>query len=219
MRLKTNIMKKTISLLIIASSFCFSLFAQSDKFTSAMATTLQQYEAAKTAEDLIAVEAKFERIGDAEKTQWLPYYYAALVKARMAQQRQGGDPDKVADDAQVLLDKAESLSPKNSEIYCVKYIIASARLIVDPQSRYMQYLPVMEEAITNAKKADPTNPRPYVLQAIGTKNTPESFGGGCAPAKPLAQKALEMYTTFKPASALNPNWGKEIAESIINDCK
>jgi len=184
-----------------------------------MASTLQQFGTAKTAEEYAAAEAKFERIAEAEKTQWLPYYYAALVKGRMAQQGMGGDIDKVADDAQALLDKAAALSPNNSEIFCVKYIIITAKLMVDPQSRYMQYMGAMTESLESAKKADPTNPRPYALQAIGLKNTPEQFGGGCAAAKPLAQKALDLFGSFKPASPLNPNWGKEMVEGIIKDCK
>lgn len=212
-------MKKMIFLLLVACSFQHITFSQSEKFTAAMGATLQQYGEAKDEASFTAVAAKFERIGDAEKNQWLPYYYAALVKARMAQQKFGGDPDKVADEAQVLLDKADALSPNNSEIFCVKYIIAAARLMVDPQSRYMQYLGLMNEALESAKKADASNPRPYALQAIGLKNTPETFGGGCSAAKPLAEKASGMYESFKPASPIHPNWGKEMVQSIISDCK
>ena len=212
-------MKKILFLSLMVIGFQLSVFSQSEKFVAAMGATLQQFGEAKSEEDYLAVAAKFERIADAEKTEWLAYYYAALVKGRMAQQRFGGDPDKVADDAQVLLDKAASLSPNNSEIYCVKYIIITARMIVDPQSRYMQYMAPMKEALENAKKADSTNPRPYALQAIGLKNTLEAFGGGYSAAKPLAQKASELYASFKPASALNPNWGKEMVDGILADCK
>lgn len=40
---------------------------------------------------------------------WLPYYYAALVKSRMSMQGLGGDKDKVADEAEALLNKAEAI--------------------------------------------------------------------------------------------------------------
>jgi hypothetical protein len=192
-------------------------FAQSDKYAGAMGATLQEYGAAKDADANAAVAAKFERIGDAEKTLWLPYYYAALVKARMSMQGLGGDKDKVADEAEALLNKAEAIE-KNSEIYCVKNMIATARMLVDPQSRYMQYMSVLQSTLADAKSADPANPRPYMLQAISLKNTPEQFGGGCGNAKPLAEKALTLYDSFKPVSPLHPNWGKEIVQGIVADC-
>ncbi|MBN8837394.1 MAG: hypothetical protein J0I09_09055 [Sphingobacteriia bacterium] len=211
-------MKKIFFLLFAMMGYQLSVNAQSDKYVSSMGATLQQFAEAKDENAYTAAAAKFERIADAEKTQWLPYYYAALVKARMAQQKMGGDPDKVSDDAQVLLDKATALSPANSEIFCVKYIILSAKLMVDPQSRYMKYMGEMSSTIESAKKTDPTNPRPYTLQAIGLKYTPESFGGGCNTARPMAQKAVELYGSFKPASPLHPNWGKETVDAIIADC-
>jgi len=75
-------MKKVIILSFVLVNTFFAAFSQSDKFNAAMGSTLQQLGTAKTPEDMAAVAAKFERIGDAEKTQWLPYYYAAMVKAR-----------------------------------------------------------------------------------------------------------------------------------------
>ena len=192
-------------------------FAQNEKFQAAMGGTLKQLGEAKDASSFAEVAAKFERIGDAEKTQWLPFYYAALTKARMSMQRMG-DQDQLADEAQVLIDKAKAIE-KNSEINCVESMIATSKMLVDPQSRWMQYGQASMQFLEDAKKADATNPRPYALQSISLKNTPEAFGGGCGVAKPVADKALELFKTFKPASALHPNWGNEIAQSVIDGCK
>ncbi len=195
------------------------MFAQSPKFTAAMSAALQQLKDASTPEAMIALEAKFERIADAEKTEWLPYYYAGTLKTRLSMQHAGGDPDKLADDAAVLAAKADSLSPKNSEIYCLKSMVASSKLLVDPQSRWMQYGAESNKMLEMAKKMDSTNPRPFVLQAIGLKNMPEAFGGGCTRAKPLAEKAAKLLAAFKPKSELSPLWGKDIVDSILEDCK
>ena len=73
-------------------------------------------------------------------------------------------------------------------------------------------------ALENAKKADPTNPRPYMLDGQSVMNTPEAFGGGKANAKPLLQKAVDLFATFKPASELHPSWGKKQAESLLAQC-
>lgn len=193
-------------------------FAQSDKFEAALGGTLKQLGDAKDASELADVAAKFERIGDAEKTQWLPYYYAALTKARMSMQGMGGDRDKVADDAQSLIDKAKAIE-KNSEILCVESMIATAKMLVNPQARWMEYGQKSAQLLEEAKKADATNPRPYALQSTTLKNTPEAFGGGCAAAKPVAEKSIELFKSFKALSPLHPNWGKELAQSVVDACK
>lgn len=192
--------------------------AQSEKYVQTMGTTLQSLGQAKTAEELSTVAAKFERIGDAEKTQWLPYYYAGLAKARMSLYGMG-DKDKLADEATAIIAKAEALSADNSEILCVKSLIANAKILVDPMSRWQEYGEQAANFLAASKKADPTNPRPYMLEASSLKNTPEQFGGGCSNAKPLAEKAVELYGKFKSATAIAPDWGKDNAEQIVKDCK
>jgi len=195
------------------------LFAQSEKFTAAMKAALTELKTASTPDAMIALEAKFERIANAEKTEWLPFYYAGTLKTRLSMQHAGGDPDKLADDAAVLAAKADSLSAMNSEIYCLKSMVATSKMLVDPQTRWMQYGPESGKALAMAKKMDSTNPRPYVLESIGIKNTPEAFGGGCDRAKPIAVKAAKLLAVFKPSSEISPMWGKEIVDGILEDCK
>jgi hypothetical protein len=210
-------MKKII--IIAAALMAFTAQAQNSKFEEAMGKALKEYGEAKTTEALIAVEAKFERIADAEKTQWLPYYYAALIKVNMSMSGTGGDKDKVADEAQALLDKAEALEKNNSEILTIKSLIQTAKMLVDPMTRYMKNGAEANKFLEMAKKADPNNPRPYFLQASSLRNTPEQYGGGCGAAKPLAEKAAELFASFKAASPLHPNWGKESNVGILASCK
>jgi len=211
-------MKKVILVLAVAVATTFSSFAQSEKYYGAMGASLQQYGTAKTPEELDALAAKFERIGDAEKTQWLPFYYAALIKTNKAMQTQGVAIDKLADEAAAILAKAEAIEPNNSEILCVKSMIATAKMLVNPMERWMQYGQASSEAIAKAKAADATNPRPYMLEALSKKNTPENFGGGCKIAKSIADKANELFAAFKPASQLHPFWGKEVLDAQMKSC-
>lgn len=210
-------MKKVIILSFVFVNTMFAAFSQNDKFTAAMTSTLEQMKTAKTPEESAAVAAKFERIGDAEKTQWLPFYYAALIKAGMAFEAK--DKDKAADEATVLLDKADALEKNNSEILCTRASICYAHMMVDPMSRWMQYGAEATKNLDASIKADATNPRPVILKANSLKNTPEQFGGGCATAKPVAEQAAKLLANFKPASALHPTWGKEIVDEILNSCK
>lgn len=210
-------MKKVIILSFVLVNTMFAAFCQNEKFNAVMTSTLEEMKVAKTPEESAAVAAKFERIGDAEKTQWLPYYYAALIKAQAAMGAK--DKDKAADEATALLDKAAAIEKDNSEIFCVRATICYAHMMVDPMTRWMQYGAEATKNLDASIKADATNPRPIILKANSLKNTPEQFGGGCATSKPLAEKAAKLLADFKPASPLHPIWGKELVDQILESCK
>ena len=186
------------------------LFAQSEKYTGAMKKNIMMLDSAISKGNLMEVANNFERIGDAEKTQWLPYYYASyatVMNAFITEDKT--KTDAIADKAEQLITKAEALIPApNSEIFVIKSMIASAHMMVDPQTRWMKYGQASAENITKAKELDPTNPRPVYLEGQAKFYTPEAFGGGKAPAKELFEKAIIMFDAFKPASELSPVWGK-----------
>ena len=170
--------------------------------------------------NLLSLANNFERIANAEKNQWLPYYYAALCQVNHAYMEQDKSKiDAIADKATLLIDKADSLSPDNSEISCVKSMIASSHMMVNPMQRYMEYGAEINLHLDAAMKQDPNNPRPEYLKGQGLKYTPEQFGGGCATAKPVLQASLDKYNAFKPASELHPNWGKQRVELLLGECK
>src|SRR5688572_22471495 len=194
--------------------------AQSEKFTKAMSTNIALWDSAKTADEMLSVSAAFERIGDAEKTQWLPYYYASLSQVLYAFIKNDmSNNDAYAGKAEQLLTKADGLQPNNSEISTIKAMIATLRMLVNPQQRWQQYGAVIQQELDNAKKQDPTNPRPYYLQGQNLRNTPEQFGGGCSTAKPVLEEAIKKYEAFKPASSISPSWGKSQVEKVLAGCK
>ena len=127
--------------------------------------------------------------------------------------------DAIADKAEQLITKAEEiLGKENSETDVIKSMIASAHMMVDPQTRYQQYGDASSSAIAKAKSLDPTNPRPVFLEGQTKFFTPEAFGGGKAPAKELFTKALKMFDTFKPETSLHPNWGKSTTAYFLAQC-
>lgn len=196
-------------------------FAQSEKFTAAMKTNLAAMDTAfKTPANLLTLSNNFERIASAEKTQWLPYYYAAFCQVNYGFMQQDKDKtDGYADKASLLIAKADSLSPNNSEISCIKSMVASCHMMVNPQQRWQEYGAESSSNMQDAMKQDPTNPRPYYLKGQGLKYTPESFGGGCKTAKPALEIAQVKYEAFKPASDISPNWGKGLVAKLLEECK
>lgn len=212
-------MKKSIlSLLVLLTTVVG--FAQNEKFTAAMKKNLVAMDSSfNNPPELLNVSNNFERIARAEKNQWLPYYYAAFCQVNYGFiQQDKTKMDGYADKAAELLAKADSLAPNNSEISCIKSLVASCHMMVDPMQRWQQYGQESASNMEAAMQQDATNPRPYYLKGQSLKYTPEQFGGGCKTAKPELQTALDKYATFKPASDISPNWGKERVEALIKDC-
>jgi hypothetical protein len=206
-------MKKLV-FLSVAMMLTVMTFAQSEKYTKKMTELLSRIDSFNTVDQLNTMSASFERVGDAEKTQWLPYYYAALTKIDAVNMqiagKMGGNTavtDPAADAAEALVKKVLALTKENSEIWILNKMIASLRMMGDPMSRFMQYGPVAAEALATAKAMDANNPRAYILEGQDKFYTPEQFGGSKTEAKKLFEKATELFKTFKPETTLHPNWG------------
>ncbi len=206
-------------LLIVISMFIAGTALAQTKYESGMAKGLQQFKDAKTTEDFLAASAFFERIGDAEKDKWLPYYYAAYTNYLTGWINPKADKDKVSEKSKDLISKAEVIEPNNSELFCLRQMVATQQMMVDVMARYATYGVEASNAVEKAIKADPTNPRPYYLKGQNLMNTPEAYGGGKKVAKALFEKSLELYKTFTPATPFSPNWGKEETEKLLAQCQ
>jgi|EP00611_Tribonema_gayanum_P020351 hypothetical protein len=204
-------------IIILSMLFAGQLVAQT-KYETGMQKGLEQFAAAKSADDMAAASAFFERIADAEKDKWLPYYYAAYANHLTGWMNPKADKDKVAEKSKDLLGKAEALE-RNAETYCMRQMIAIQQMTVDPMSRWQTYGTEASNALAEAKKIDATNPRIYLLDGQTLMNTPEAFGGGKAVAKKLFEKAVSLYGNFKPASPMHPVWGKEEAAKLLAACQ
>jgi hypothetical protein len=214
-------MKKMIFLAALALQFICTQAQVSEKYTNAMKANIALIDTSfRNPAELLKLSNAFERIALAEKNQWLPYYYAAFCQVNygfMQKDMSGLDP--VVDKSQALLSKADSLMPGNSEISCLKAMNATARMLVNPMERYMQYGNEIESHLNKAKEQDPSNPRPYFLKGQNLKSTPEQFGGGCKTALPELQTAAEKFNTFKPATELSPDWGAARINILLQECK
>jgi len=212
---------KKFMLIIVVTFIATNSFAQSEKYIAAMKSNIAAIDTSyKNPANLLTLANNFERIATAEKNQWLAYYYAALCQVNYTYMEQDKSKvDAIADKATALINKADSLQPNNSEISCIKSMIASSHMMVNPMQRYMEYGPESASNIEAAMQQDPTNPRPEFLKGQGLRFTPEQFGGGCATAKPVLQSSLDKFNNFKPASDIHPNWGKQRVEKLLSECK
>jgi hypothetical protein len=211
-KVKSRLAGKKVILFTAVVLAAFTVAAQSEKYQKAMGANLAKYATAQSALDFQALSANFERIAIAEKSEWLAYYYAAhaqIIYGFMQKETTGNDA--IADKAEQLVAKADSLQPNNSELSCLKSMAATLHMLVNPMQRYMQYAQQINGNLAN--------PRPYYLLGQNLKGTPEQFGGGCKTAKPVLEEGVKLYATFKPASALHPSWGKGETEQLLASCK
>jgi hypothetical protein len=218
-------------LLVAAVVFSITAHAQSDKYANAMKQSLSMFDSAKTAADFESVAASFQRIGDAEKTQWLPYYWAGLALTtegwKYYPNEKGVTEIKVSDLSgtltglatriNALADKADALATTNedkAEILTIRNMAATQQMLVDPQSRYMTFGAEAGTDLQKAMSLNPNNPRVYYLQGMALFGTPEQFGGGKAVAKPLFQKAVDLGKA-EEVKPLYPHWGLEMSVPML----
>jgi len=182
-----------------------------------MLGNLELLDQAKTQEDYLKCASRFERVAVAEKTLWLPYYYASYSLVVMSfDESDGAKKDLILDRAQGLLDKALELNPEESELHVLQAFLYPARILVDPMNRGMQYMELIYAELDKAKTLNPDNPRIYFLEGINKANLPPSMGGGPEAARPILTLALAKYEAFEPKNSLWPQWGEEAVRTELD---
>ncbi|AQG78664.1 tetratricopeptide repeat protein [Spirosoma montaniterrae] len=212
--MKTNLI--TLATLLIVST---STLAQSDKYLKAMEKNVATYDTARSIPTIQSLMGAFGRIAQAEKTQWLPYYYAGMCATSMA----NNEPDKArvdgwADQAEAFAQKADSLSPNNSEVSVLLATVHFARINVDFMGRGPKYSALGADALQRALQQNPNNPRAMVVLAQLRNTAPAGFGGDKAVACQLAQKAKAIYET-EPQTGIQPTWGRGSAKRLVTMCE
>lgn len=211
-------MKKLLFTLTLVLSGVFAM-AQTP-FEKTMTEKIAKIDQTKTPDEFVALSNDFVRIGDKEKTQWLPYYYASLtqiMKGRSLMMSGKLDAlDAIAAEAQKFLDKSSELNPENAENYILQKMIHGLKMMVDPMSRFMTEGASAQTALAKAEQLDPQNPRISILKAEDLYYTPAQFGGSKEKGLELFQKALDQFNTYKTKSNIDPNWGKSEAEYFLS---
>ena len=217
---------KKISMFLVAACISATAFSQSEKYTNAMQANISKLDSTSTAQGWADLANNFKRIADAEKTQWLPYYYASLSHVMngymlMTDQSSGmaDKLDPIAAQAEELLSKAEALKKDNSDIYCLKKMVSTLKMMGDPMTRWQTEGPVAAAALEKAKALDAQNPRIYMLEGQDKFYTPEQFGGSKTEAKALFEESLKKFDAYKPESPLHPQWGRSQVQYFLTQLK
>lgn len=210
---------KTTLLTLLAIVATTVSFAQSPNFEKGMAKGMEMMKNAKTSEDFTANANFFERVATTEKTQWLPFYYAAynqLISGAL--EKDNSKKDAIYSKALDFVTQAAALKANDSEIETLTGYIKLMTVYVDPMNRYTQIGPAMTY-LEKAKQLDNGNPRPLFIIAQNSFYTPEAFGGGKKVALPQLKVAMDKYNAFKPAYAFAPSWGSEHCQALLTEAE
>lgn len=202
-------------ILIIVLTFTSILNAQSN-FEKGMQKAFEFWQSGKS----IEASNLFERIANAEKENWLPFYYAAQVNIMES----FGEKDKKVltsklKKAQDFINEATTLSQNNPEVLVLQALLHTAWVAYDSAIYGMQLSGKVMALYEKAKVIAPNNPRVVYCKADWDIGGAKFFGKDTKPFCKELERALDLFTNFKPESEFHPNWGKERVEELLKDCK
>jgi hypothetical protein len=196
--------------------FLSTLVSAQSQYETGMQKAFQLWGEGKDTE----ASALFERIASAEKNNWLPNYYVAMVNTTAAFKTK--DKNQIAGlllKAQTALDTEASKQADNSEILVVQAMINTAWIVADPMTNGMKLSAKTIEIYNKAIALDPKNPRAVFGKAEFEIGGAKYFGSDTKPMCEQINKSIELFATFKPESAFHPNWGLERALEAQKECK
>ena len=138
----------------------------------------------------------------------------------MSMQEPDGElKDLYAEKAETAITSGLEIKPDESELYVLKAFTYYAMIQVDPMARGMEYMGLAEGALAKAEELNPDNPRIYFLRGQTAYNMPVEFGGGAQAALPMLKQAKEQYDNEVIADDIQPRWGKEEINRMLEQIK
>ena len=206
-------MKHLIVLLFVTIGL--STFGQS-AYEKGMQSAMGLWSEGKNSEAV----AMFERIAAAEKDNWLPNYYVAFVNTTTAfRTKDKTQMDALLKKAQSALDIELNKLPNHPELLVMQAMIHTAWIAFDPMTNGMKLSGTVMEIYGKAEAIAPENPRVVLGKTEFELGSAKFFGTDTKPLCAKAEKAIELFATFKPESAFHPNWGLDRAQSMVAACK
>lgn len=195
---------------------CSSVFGQQGKFEEGMGKAFGMWKTGQSTE----ASALFERIAVAEKTNWLPDYYVAMINCTEAFKPENKEKSTaLIEKAQSALNAANLKSQNNAELCVLQAMVYTATLVQDPMTNGMKYSMLANAEYEKAKVLAPTNPRVVFCSAEFALGGAKWSGADTKPICAEVARSIELFNNFKPESAFHPKWGLERAQQTLANCK
>ena len=196
--------------------FLTTLVSAQSQYETGMQKAFKLWDEGKNTE----ASALFERIASAEKDNWLPNYYVALVNTTTAfTVKDKNQISGLLAKAQESLDKELDKNPNNSELLVLQALINTAWIVADPMTNGMKLSAKTVEIYNKAIALDSNNPRAVFGKAEFEIGGARYFGSDTKPMCAQIDKSIELFATFKPETVFHPKWGEERALQAQKECK
>jgi hypothetical protein len=204
------------TLIITTALLISSLLTAQTSFEQGMGKSLGLWGEGKAQE----ASALMERIAAAEKSNWLPNYYVALINTTEA--FNPANKEKVPAmiiKAQDAIDNATLISPNNDEIMVVQAMLYTVILIQDPMTNGVKYTGLVMEQYGKALAINPNNPRAVFSKAEFEIGSAKYWGTDTKPMCAQIEKSIQLFANFKPETPFSPKWGLDRAQEALKGCK
>ncbi|MBQ4804232.1 hypothetical protein J8L88_15315 [Aquimarina sp. MMG015] len=162
----------------------------------------------------------FERIGKAEKDNWLPFYYAAQIHiVKTFGTKNAEEVESRLTKAQDYLNQAKTFSKNNAEILIMEAMLNTAYVVYDGAKYGMTHSAKVEELYQKAKIIEPENPRAILYHAEWQMGAAKFWGKDPKAFCSEIEKAILYFDTTSSAIPFYPSWGKDQIARIQENCK
>lgn len=164
--------------------------------------------------------AVFESIAEAEPENWLPHYYIALLHTTPAfETTDTAKFETLLGKSQTALNTALKFQPDNVELLVLQAMVLTARINHDPMEKGPALSGRIMQLFNYASILAPENPRVVLYKALYDMGKARFFGSPTQPICTEFERSVQLFNTFKPETAFHPQWGKQIAVEMTQNCK
>ena len=210
---------KTIAIIITCVIFSAQVWAVNEELKEALEGSLLKLHTAETPDEARDAVNMLERISLAAPDTWQVHYHYAYGNVMLSfRESDAGAKDQLLDKAEAAIEKGQQAGGDPSELLTLQAFVYQARISADG-SRAMQYSGKARNTLGKALEINPDNPRALFLNGQNIFHTPTAFGGGSENALPWFEKSVKNFRSNTSASAIDPSWGEEAAQAMLQQCK
>ena len=161
----------------------------------------------------------FERIGKAEKDNWLPFYYASQIHIITSFNIKDAEEIQLRlTKAQNYLNEAKTFSKDNAEIAIMEAMLNTAYVVFDGAKYGMTHSPKIEALYQKAKTLEPKNPRAILYHAEWQMGAAKFWGKDPKVFCPEIEKAILYFEKESSTIPFYPDWGKGQIARVQKNC-
>lgn len=159
----------------------------------------------------------FEKASITEPQNWLPHYYASLVKVSTSFEMTNRElKEKQLEEALQHLKQAENLKGKEHvELLVLRAMWNTGYITLEPETYGPELYPVVSSLYAKANKQSPENPRVVLSLAEWNMGAAPFMGSDPALYCSDVERSLPLFETFEVKEKFAPQWGAKRAKAVL----